>query len=417
MIGTTIKIGFDGNAVKAGFRRISAGYSRMVSGFKRIGRTMLAPFVKLMAVMAPILGGGAMIYGIKNILDYGGAVSDLANRAGLSAKKIVILNELFRRTGLEGADVATTLQRMGKNIEAGLELPSSEAGKAMEALNITVEDLAGMDLAEQFEFIGKKIAGMQSESEAARASMAIFGREGAKLINTFRTGGGMDMARKSVGGLAINLGRAADQFDHISDALGSIKVKFQQFFAGVAVQMLPVLEKLADYINQLDLSGMGKSVGQFFQGIADAFQTGTIKTWIDTTVAKFNELMKGTMKFLADYFAYQITKALSKTATGKALGIHDPSRGKAGILDLETGEITEVNQYIRAPQFADYMPKGLDIGPSREQLVQSWRGAHAAGDMETKIRLDGMIRALDDKMEKIERNTRRTADGYQTFAR
>ena len=325
-IGTNVVVGFNATAVQAGFRKISSGFKSMTRGFANAGRAMLAPFIKLMAVLAPILGAAGMAKGIKDVIDYGGAVSDMANRLAISASDIVVIEEVFRRTGAAGKDVATTLQRMGKNMEAGIELPSSEAGKAMEILGITMENMAGMNLAERFEFVGKKIAGLEDAAVQARVSMAIFGREGGALINTFKTADAFDVARKSVGQLGETMNGMANKFDHISDAFGAVGLKLRQFFAGVASAILPTLTQLADFINGVDLTSFGKSLGNAFRVAIGAFENDRLGELILESLkyaaAKFGELMMT----IADMVGQRLSDAVARSPLGKKLKLEESSR-------------------------------------------------------------------------------------------
>ena len=322
MIGSTVKLGFDGTAVQRGFGKVATGFKALGRTVANIGRTMLAPFAKLMAVLAPIMGAAGMARGIKDIVAYGSAVSDLATRTGLAADQIVVLQELFRRTGLRADNVATVLQRMGRRTFVGLSKGTGEYADALRVLGLTQEDLAGLNLADMFELIAGRMSKLTNEGRRANVAMALFGDDGFKLVNTFKNApAAFDMARKSVGKLGSNLNLMADNFDHISDALGAIGMKFRQFFAGLATEMLPVLNKMADTINELDLSDLGQQAGKFLEMIHGAFAQG-----------RFGELIWESFKyaaaklgeFLASVMEYAMNKALAalaKTELGKKLGM------------------------------------------------------------------------------------------------
>lgn len=320
-IGTTIRVGFDSTRVQAGFRKIGAGFTRMTNGFKMAGRAMLAPFIKLMAVMAPILGAVGFARGIKDVVDFGGAISDLSARTGEAASEILVMQEAFRRTGVDGDKVATILQKMGRRSLDGVTKGSGEYADALDNLNLRSQDLMNLGLADRFQLIGKRIRGLRDESMQADVAMKLFGLDGFKLVNTFKDGSAFEVARKSVGGLADTMNRAAVRFDAVSDALGAIGLKTRQFFAGVAEMMLPSLERLADYINGLDLSKIGAQVGKVAQTITRMLEAGTLgqTVWESLKFAgvKFVEFMAGSM----GYIVQELLEQLSKTSFGKKLGI------------------------------------------------------------------------------------------------
>lgn len=324
-IGTTVKVGYDGTAVQRGLARIKMGFKALGRSVAMAGKAMLAPFVKLMAVLAPVIGVVGIGKGIKDIIDYGGAVSDMANRLGVAAKDIVLIEEVFRRTGVSTADVATTLQRMGKNIAYGLTLPTSEAGKAMEAMGISAETLKDLNMAQQFERVGLGISRLKTASEQARWGMAIFGREGAKLVNTFKTTDAFDVARKSVGQLGDTMDSLANRFDHISDAFGAIKTKIRQFFSGVALEMLPTLDRIATLINGIDLTGKGKGLGRFIELISASFREGNLGKLIwesfKFALVRMGEMLVGILDYAAEKFTNAITDGIANTEFGASLGM------------------------------------------------------------------------------------------------
>lgn len=397
-IGTKVNVGMNATPVQRGLAKIQRGFQHMSGRVKAAGRAMAAPFIKLMAVLAPLLTVGAFTRGIKGIVDYGGAISDLAARAGLTAQEIVVLEEVFRRTGLEGKDVATTLQRLGKNLKYGLELPTSEAGRAMAILGVEARNLEGLSLAEQFEMIGKKIGSMRDSGLQARAAMALFGREGALLVNTFKTSGAFDVARKSVGKLGANLDEMAGSFDHISDALGSIGLKFRQFFAGAAAEMLPTLTAMADRLNQLDLSDIGAGFGKFFNTIRGAFQEGNFGGLVAESliyaVKMMGQELLALVQFAGEKFSNAVVDNVAKSELGAKLGL-TAGTGFRGTYGYYRGRVA--------------MEDPLGLNQTRDRLAAE--GARArSGATEARARRLGLHPFASEsevleRLKAIERNT------------
>ena len=372
-IGTTIKVALDSKAVAKGFAKIKAGFKRLSMAVKTAGRAMLAPFIKMMAVLAPLLGAAGFARGIKDIVDFGGEVSDLANRAGVTAKEIVILQEAMRRTGLEGVDVAKTLQTVGKRIHDGLEMPSSEAGRALKELGLTGEDFAGMNLAEQFEFVGSKITGIKDAGLQAKVAMGLFSREGFKLINLFKTAGVFDTAAKSVGGLGDNLNQTANKLDHISDAFGAFTLKMRQFFAGVVTSAMPALTALSDWINALDLSEAGAQFGSFLQTLKGAFSEGNFGkiVWESLKLAavRFGEFLKSVL----DFAVQQMIEALADA-------------GVPGVKSAKESELVGTGKMVGGvfvpTGFKNVEPKGLK---TFGEFAEANKGVFGSGDQLGKV--------------------------------
>lgn len=358
MIGTTVKLSFDGSAVAKGFATVGAGFKALGAKMATVGRAMLAPFAKLMALLAPILTVGAFSKGLKDALDFGGAISDLSARTGIAAGEIVVLQEALRRAGMESSDVATTLQRMGRNVIDGLAGSSRQAAEALEMLGLDAFDLDGKNLAETFEIIGSRVAGLDSEFARASATAAIFGREGFKLVNLFKTSDFLNVARQSVGGLADTMNRSANAFDHVSDALGALGTKWRQFFSAVAETAIGPLTEVADKINSLDLTEAGQKVGEFAKTVRDMFSAGTLGSAIWESLkfagARLIELLTAGMKYAAEV----LNEAVSKTDLGKKLGVKsvtESTRTYSG-----EGQITR-----GGPMGIQFSPKYTE-GPGRE---------------------------------------------------
>jgi len=320
MIGSTVKLGFDGTAVTRGFAKVSAGFNTLGKGMAAVGRTMLAPFVKLMALLAPIMGVAGMGKGLKGVIDMGGELSDMAAKVGGTVKQMVMLKEIFRRTGIEGDKVGTVLQRMGRRTLIGVQKETGEYADALNVLGLRNKELLDLSLPQRFVKIGQAMNELGDESLQADVAMKLFGDDGFKLVNTFKDFANvMRISRQSVGELGSNMDQMADRFDKISDALGSIGLKSDQFFAGMASEILPSLEKMADLLNQLDLTSLGESFGSFIKTVQASFENGV-----------FGELVWDSLKlagskfaaFIASALEYAILKMLSafgKTDIGKKI--------------------------------------------------------------------------------------------------
>lgn len=407
-IGTSIKVSLDTKAIARGFAKIKAGFSRLSSSVKAAGRAMLAPFVKMMAVLAPLLGAAGFARGIKDVIDYGGAVSDMANRLSVAASDIVFIEEVFRRTGATGKDVATTLQRMAKNIGAGFELATSEAGKALEELGLKEADLEGLNMAERFYLVGEAIAAMSDASKQARVSMAIFGREGASLINTFKDRSAWEIARKSIGGLGDNLDESANKLDHISDAFGAFTLKMRQFFAGVMNGAMPVLEDLADKINEIDLSMAGQKVGDFIKVIRGLFQRGTLgETVLDSlkyAALRFGEIFLAVLEF-------GVQQTIKQLADAGVPGIKDPTEARL------VGTAKEIGGVIVPTGFA--YKEGSPM-KTMSEIMASKKGLLGSGEALSQVKGQvelGRKQASEKWLQEIGWHTAQTAKASEEMAR
>lgn len=370
MIGETVKLGFNATAVHRGFAKVGAGFQALAGKMKMAGRAMLAPFTKLMAVLAPLLTVGAFARGIKDIVDYGGAVSDLAARLGIAADQVVYLQEVFRRTGLDQDRMADTLQIMGRNVYEALAYGTATYTRALADLSLEGKDLAGLNLAGQFELIASRIAALTNENQRASVSSTLFGRQGRALVNTFKSWNEVsETSRQSVGRLGDNMNDLAGRLDYVSDAMGAVVGKFRQFFAGLVKPMLPYLNEMADAMNALDLSGAGERLGQLGAKIADIFKSGQIGSAIWESLKWAGQRFIELLATAAIFFAEQLNEAISKTDLGKKMGIKSVT---------EQTSVPVFSGNPRSTPIRRITSKGRSV-PTFGEINKEWEGKLSGG--------------------------------------
>lgn len=274
MAALTFKVGGDTSGLGAATRKAKG----MLGG--------LASFAKGAAIGGMLAGAAASAValvkgfgGLRDAIDLGGDLSDLAAQTGIAVGELVVLQRALRDNGASADDAGPLINKMQKavvDLGAGL----STQVRAFDRLGLSYDEIASKSPAEQFETIQKGIAAMSDPTLKAGTAMEIFGRSGAKLLALFGDGNAMDKARESVGGQAKILEENAADLDRASDLMKGMGDKFMGFFVGMAPfvnsLLLPVLEK----INKIDLSAYGAAVGRFFAMFGEAFKQGAIPAMI-----------------------------------------------------------------------------------------------------------------------------------------
>lgn len=217
--------------------------------------------------------------GIKSALDYAGKISDAAARTGMAAGEIAVLQQAFQDAGLGADSVATTINKMQRSLfEASTG--SKETAEAFQRLGLDVSEMMKLSPAEQFDRVAKAIGGVKDEAAASGLAMQIFGRSGAELKVYAKNPDALAQARKRVGGAAGILDKDADTMDNISDSFGAIGTKVRGFFLGAASALLPILDKLAGILDNVDLAGFGQRFGAALSTginfIVQAFKQGKV---------------------------------------------------------------------------------------------------------------------------------------------
>jgi hypothetical protein len=276
------------------------------SGFTAGLTKAQAALGKLGAIGVPVLAAGfaaataaavGLAAGVKNVLDIGGALSDLSTRTGIAAGELRVLQEAFKQNGLSAEQVGPAVNKLQRAlVEAGQK--GGEVARTFDGLGLNLDQLRGMNAADQFQAIGAAINALPDPAARAAAAMQIFGRSGGELLTLFANSGALTQAATTVGAQAELLTKNANMFDQASDILGSVGTKLEGFFVGVADQIVPAIMPLLEAANSIDLASIGQDLGQAIAFALTAITSGQIGNLLTAQLklsgAEFiNTLVKG----------------------------------------------------------------------------------------------------------------------------
>jgi hypothetical protein len=146
-IGTSIKVSLDTKAVARGFANIKAGFRRLSRSVSAAGKAMMAPFMKLKALLAPILAGGAGVVFLRSASKQAAEIETLTasftTLLGTVEKAQARIKELEKfsiRTPFEPKDVISAsklMETLGGEVLAtgkGLQMVGDAAAVANQPL-------------------------------------------------------------------------------------------------------------------------------------------------------------------------------------------------------------------------------------------------------------------------------------------
>lgn len=303
-----------------------------------VGNAAKASLIGLGA--AGVGAGAGLLAATKAAADFGGQLSDTAAITGISAEKLIVLQQAFANAGMSGEGVAGVIAKlqavigragmMSEETEeevselkdrlnelkalkgAGLD-PKEQAKvnkeiqkttdrinklqeeskgvqKAFKMLGLDQGKLASMDGASQlqavFEGLGK--LGTQAEKMAALRML----RLPPELMVLAKDPNAFKNAETMVGSLVKNLGGVnADKFDRLSDALGSkFGIMFKQVGAGFLAALIdnPVYEQMLSKFEALDLGFIGEAIGERASAaldfIAETIRSGNLRETISNVL-------------------------------------------------------------------------------------------------------------------------------------
>lgn len=185
MIGTTVKLGFDGQSVKTGMASIgkmfgSLGKQMAIGGARRMGEGMVDIWGKLIM---------ALPEAINQTTEWAGELVDLSNQTEVATKDLMELAEAFRMTGMESVDSGKMIGEMRKSLYAASQGPGTERD-ALHALGFGATDLEGLGPIEQLKALMKAMNDAKASLKPGQletVSSSIFGSKiGLKTLRIFQ---------------------------------------------------------------------------------------------------------------------------------------------------------------------------------------------------------------------------------------
>jgi phage-related protein len=197
----------------SGIASASEGLSRIFTGGLRSGITNLVgsftalvnPVTAALAgITALAAGSTAVARGLIQLEDRVENLGNIANKLGVSFEFIQTLEEGARRSGTSIDAVSAAFGRLQKSV-LGVDEESKAAQKALAEIGLTAQELQSLAPEEQYDRIGKAIAGIEDPAKRTAAATALFGRAGADLIPFFN-----------------NIGQAAADIERYGRALSEL---------------------------------------------------------------------------------------------------------------------------------------------------------------------------------------------------
>jgi len=178
-IDTTVKVGFDGTAVKGGLKNIGGMFGKFS---KEVGTGAAR---KVGEFGTDLLGKAVefAVQGATAIFDFAGDLKDLASLTGESAQELMILNEQLKLAGAESEESGKQLLTLSKGIYASAEAAKKgekdDVWNIFDKLGLTLSDLMSMKPAEQIRSIFSAMSANKIPKDQANSFIeTLFGGKG-----------------------------------------------------------------------------------------------------------------------------------------------------------------------------------------------------------------------------------------------
>lgn len=210
----------------------------------------------LVAGVAKLSGFVAGAFAIESLLSFTRstiatlpAINDLANQTGFTAEEIQRLGFAASQTGVDQDTFNASLLKLTKNIGEAAK-GGKQAVEAFTALGVSTEGIGKKDPRQIFGQLVDGLKNVKGVAERAEIAQTLFGLSGVKLAPFLAKG---EEAIAAMGDEAQNLGLVIDgvtiaRVDDLDDRLNVIKATFVGTGKRIVVDMLPALEKMADFL-------------------------------------------------------------------------------------------------------------------------------------------------------------------------
>lgn len=246
-----IKLGLTGaQQVEAGLKEISKKLATITSA--------AAKMTVGLAGIGSALTVGGFTAGIKAAADLGSQLSDVAARTDMTAGEVLVLQTAFKNAGIDAGSLQTLIGQLNKAIDEGRR-GNKTYSDSFERIGVNLQKLYAMRPAERFRTIQEALNGLNDSADRTAVAMRLFGRSGQQILNLSTAD--LQNAERILGSLPEVMNRNAAVFDHISDSIGNMNIKSQQFFAGVLDMVEPTVTSFLDRFNSYDFTPMGRNIG------------------------------------------------------------------------------------------------------------------------------------------------------------
>jgi hypothetical protein len=296
----TIQLGLDGVGRVTGGLQAVAGVAQSTIG--SLGR-LVGP---LIAVGAAAAGLKSIASGLSEVIEDSGRLVDTAKATGVAFERMARLRAVFAEAGSGADQVLPTFAKLEKALFEAAQTGGASA-EAFKQMGLNVGDLLNLSPDERLLAVGKALHGIEDSTTRAGLVMEVFGKSGLDLLQIFDALGDTSRTDRALGRLPEVLGRNAEVLDAIGDGFSQLKLKGQQFFAGILDQVAPTIDAIVQGFAGIDLTAAGQRAGAFVRVALDYWEAGRFDEFIGLTIQAGFELghlgARRTFRALLDWLA------------------------------------------------------------------------------------------------------------------
>lgn len=191
---------------------------------------------KVTSMIGGAFSAAAAIGFAKNVFEWGGKLSEAAQKVGVLTSEMAALNKVALQNGMDVDQAANMLAKMQTKLGDAIE-NGGEAEKAFTNIGLSLEDMAKLSPADMLQAVAR--AAVESGDPLNALADIIGERLGPTAVATFR-----DLADNGLGAVDDALGETADRAEELGD-------KFAEMLEELKSTSLKVGNSIARFFNDL----------------------------------------------------------------------------------------------------------------------------------------------------------------------
>ena len=278
------KSSLDSSAFARGLRNMEEGAnkagSKIASSFESMAKGGVASLAAAFSV-------GAIVSFGQSLLDFAGDLQDSSDALGITTDALQGLNAVFEAGGSDAETTKKGLTTLIRSLEDIATAADGPARKALDALGISFQDIAGLSADEVMYVIAEAMKNATDKGAALDAAMTLLGKSASKMAPALYEGAEAmkKMAKDANKVSAPEIKLFADFGDKVGEIFRDIKVD--------AIKAINVIDSLAEDINESGMNDIQKYKFRVSRG-----QTGRIAA--DTSAGAFEAESTMTAEELAN---------------------------------------------------------------------------------------------------------------------
>lgn len=204
---------------------------------------------------------GGLIVGAAEL---GSTIHDNSQQIGVDYKTYQLLaNQYEQLTGdaSQYVKAMTSINSMMGQIAKG---NTAKAEKALSAVGMTLNDIAGMSMAEVYDAVIERLSAIDDETERTAAAIAMFGDAGSSVAIVAGTASDeLERMNEQYSLTSLLSDETIDKADEMGDELDELKNRFKKVAVELGTAFAPALESLAK---------LAMSLAPIIEGLAKAFE-------------------------------------------------------------------------------------------------------------------------------------------------